>query len=135
MILKNLKDTIIFEGAVTIHKQDLVIESERAEVFMQRSGASSSLLPAADEEKQVSKIIASGNVRIKKGKQHAKAEKGVYDREKEIVTLTGQPEVWEDGYRVKGKVITLFMKEERTLVADSEVIIHQSRGREGVLKP
>lgn len=135
MILKNLQDKIIFEGTVIIRNEDLVIESERAEVFMAKSGSSPSLLPGSDEEKQVSKIIASGNVRIKKGRQHAKAERGVYDREKEIIVLTGHPEVWEDGYQVKGKVITFFMAEERTLVIESEVVIHQGSQGTNIRKP
>jgi len=111
-----------------------VIESERAEVFLDRSTPSSSFLPKGDGEQQVSKIIASGNVRISKGRQHAKAEQGVYERGKETITLTGHPEVWEDGYQVKGAVITIFMNEERTLVAESEVLIHEGKARPGFLK-
>lgn len=134
MVLQNLKHKIIFEGKVTIINADLVIESERAEVFLDPSGSASSILPGGDNQQQVTKIIASGNVRIKKGKQRAKAEKGIYERGKEIVTLTGHPEVWEDGYQVKGSVITIYLNEERTQVAESEVLIHESKRRPSLPK-
>ncbi|MFQ5729386.1 MAG: LptA/OstA family protein [Waddliaceae bacterium] len=129
MVLQNLKDKIIFEGSVEIQNEDLVIESDHAEVFMKRSEQTFSLLPGENAEQQVSKIVASGNVRIKNGDQRAKAKKGVYDRVKEVIVLTGDPEVWEDGYHVKGKVITFFITEERTLVAESKVVIHNGPGQ------
>ncbi len=134
MVLQNLKDKIIFEGNVKIINKDLVIESERAEVFLERSAPASTFLPDGNGEQQVSKIIASGNVQITKGKQHAKAEQGIYERGKEIITLTGNPEVWEEGYQVKGSVITIYMNEERTLVAESEVVIHENKAGAGFRK-
>ncbi|MFQ5597726.1 MAG: LptA/OstA family protein [Nitrospiria bacterium] len=124
MVLQNLENKIVFEGNVEILNQGLSIKSERAEVFLKRSEQSLTLLPGQKGDQQVSRIIAYDNVRIQRGSQHAVAEKGVYDREKEVIVLTGNPQVWEEGYQVKGKVITFFIKEERTLVAESEVLIH-----------
>lgn len=123
MTIKSLEDKIIFEGAVFIKKGDLTIKADHAEVFMSES---SSLLidPAAKEKREVSRIETTGNVDIRQGEKYAKAEKGVYDQKEETITLTGGAEAWEKEYRVKGKVITLFIAENRSLVEGSQVIIH-----------
>ncbi len=127
MVFQNLKDKIIFEGTVIIKKEGLLLESDRAEIFLIQETAPSEL-EKVNGAQQVSKIIASGQVRIKKGTQHAKAEKGVFDRLKEVIILTGNPELWEEGYRIKGKEITFFMDQERTLVTESEVVIQNAPG-------
>ncbi len=123
MTIKSLEDKIIFEGEVFIKKGDLTIKADHAEIFMSES---SSLLidPSAQEKREVSRIETSGNVDIRQGEKHAKAEKGIYDQKKETITLTGDAEAWEKEYRVKGKVITLFIAENRSLVEGSQVIIH-----------
>jgi len=127
MVFQNLKDKIIFEGTVVIKKEGLLLESERAEIFLIRR-AEPSETGAEKQPQQVSKIIASGNVRINKGTQYAKAEKGTFDRIKEVLVLTGNPELWEEGYHIKGEEIIFFMKEERTLVTQSEVLIQNASG-------
>lgn len=132
MTIKSLEDKIIFEGDVSIKKGDLTIESDRAEVFLaERSpGGSpkppSSVLmnPSTKGEREVSRIETTGNVDIRQGEKHAKAQKGIYDQKKETITLTGEAEAWEKDYRVKGKVITLFIAENRSQVEGSQVIIH-----------
>jgi lipopolysaccharide transport protein LptA len=122
MVFQNLKDKIIFEGTVIIKKAGLRLSSDRAEVFLVRK-TTTPTSDIQDNTQQVSKIIASGQVQIKKGTQNAKADKGVFDKDKSVITLTGNPELWEEGYRIKGTEIVFFMDEERTLVSDSEVII------------
>jgi lipopolysaccharide export system protein LptA len=132
MTIKSLEDKIIFEGEVFIKRGDLTIEADRAEVFLSernmenRPTPPSSVLmdPSTKGEREVSRIETSGNVDIRQGEKHAKAQKGVYDQKRETITLTGDAEAWEKDYRVKGKVITLFIAENRSLVEGSQVIIH-----------
>jgi len=131
MVFQSLKDKIIFEGSVVIKKEGLLLESDHAEIFLTGSKTSSSASLLSEEGKegqQVSKIIASGNVRIKRGSQQAKAEKGIFDRVNDVIILSGNPELWEAGYRIKGREITFFVNEERTLVAESEVVIQNTAG-------
>ena len=128
MTLKNLEGMIIFEQAVSIKNEDLMINADHAVVFLIASDPSSSSSSKTSERREVSKIVVTGNVVVERGLQHAKAEKGVYDRVKEVIVLTGKPEVWDAGYNVKGKVITFFIAEERTLVSESEVVIYNGTG-------
>ncbi|MFQ5543552.1 MAG: lipopolysaccharide transport periplasmic protein LptA [Nitrospiria bacterium] len=126
MTLKNIENKAVFDGAVHILQGDLSIKSDHAEVFMVTQKEGVSLLKDTEAKRDVSKIVTTGNVTIENGKQRAKAEKGVYDRQKNIIILTGKPEVWEDGYHVKGKEITFFIAEEKTLVVESQVVIHNA---------
>ncbi len=131
MTMKSAEDKIVFEGAVSIKKGDLVIQAERAEVFLTSPtvlGPSKPVSPllmdsAVKGEREVTRIETSGQVGVRQGEKRAKAEKGVYDRTKETIVLTGNPEVWEKDYLVKGKVITLFIAENRSLVEKSHVIL------------
>lgn len=132
MTIKSLEDKIIFEGKVFIKKGDLTIEADRAEVFLSERNAGtpskppSSILmnPSTKGDREVSRIETMGNVDIRQGEKQAKAQKGIYDQKKDTITLTGDAEAWEKDYRVKGKVITLFIAENRSLVEGSQVIIH-----------
>jgi len=135
MTVKSLEDIIIFEGNVFIKKGDLKIGADRAEVFFSQKKSdqqkSSSLLttPGAKGDKDVSRIETTGNVDVQQGTKHAKAQKGVYDKSKEEITLTGDPEAWENDYRVKGKVITFFIAENRSLIEGSQVVIQPGSGQ------
>jgi len=56
--------------------------------------------------------------------KNATADHAVYRRDPaENVVLTGQPETWEEGYRVRGSKITIWLKEQRSVVEDSRVVI------------
>jgi|SRR5579884_1467163 len=131
MTMKSLENKIIFEGAVYIKKGDLIIQSDRADVFMsdRNSGGSSKapsmfLNQSANGDREVSRIETIGNVNIQQGEKHAKGQKGVYDQKEDTIVLTGDPEVWEPDYRVKGRIITLFISENRSLVEGSQTVLH-----------
>ena len=132
MTVKSLEDRIIFEGNVFIKKGDLKIHSDRAEVFLTQKSPdqqkSSLLAPGAKGDKDVSRIESTGNVDVEQGTKHAKAQKGVYDKTKDQITLTGNPEAWENDYHVNGKVITFFISENRSLVEGSQVVIQSGSG-------
>ncbi len=127
MTLKNLENRIIFEGAVLIKREGMTVNADRAEVLLSESKQSGSLLTESDSGREVSQIITSGSVRIVRGAQQARAEKGVYKKGEEVFVLTGNPEVWDKDFHVKGKVITFFIDEERTLVSESQAVIYNTK--------
>jgi len=127
MTLKNLENKIIFEGAVLIRREEMTINADRAEVLLSESkGESKSVLEGSGDGREVQQITTSGNVRIVRGAQKAKADKGVYEKGKEVFVLTGHPEVWDNDFHVKGEVITFFIDEERTLVSESQAVIYNA---------
>jgi lipopolysaccharide export system protein LptA len=136
MIVQSMENKITFEGNVLIKRGDLKVKADLAEVFLKEkegglsSKPSSSLLleGASQGGKEISSIIVSGKVDIQQGNRRAKAEKGHYDSEKEKITLTGHPEAWENDFHLKGKTITFFLAENRTLVSESELLIRSEPG-------
>lgn len=128
MTLKNLENKIIFEGAVLITREEMTINADRAEVLLSESkGESQSKLAGSNDGREVKRITTFGNVRIVRGSQKAKADKGVYERAKAVFILTGNPEVWDNDFHVKGEVITFFIDEERTLVSQSQAVIYNGK--------
>jgi len=128
MTLKNLENKIIFEGKVLIIREDMRINADRAEVLLSESkGESDSVLQETSDGREVKQITTSGNVLIVRGAQKAKADKGVYKRGKAVFILTGNPEVWDNDFHVKGEVITFYIDEERTLVSKSQAVIYNGK--------
>lgn len=128
MTLKNLENKIIFEGKVLITREDMTINADRAEVLLSESkGESDSVLEETNDGREVEKITTLGNVLIVRGAQKAKADKGVYESGKAVFVLTGNPEVWDNDFHVKGEVITFYIDEERTLVSESQAVIYNGK--------
>jgi lipopolysaccharide export system protein LptA len=70
------------------------------------------------------KVEAIGHVKITQDNSHATCQKAVYFSTEEKIILTGEPVAWEKGTRVSGKLITIYLAEERSVVeGDSHVRI------------
>jgi lipopolysaccharide export system protein LptA len=78
----------------------------------------------ADTEKEklrVDKIVAKGSVQIRRTLGgEASAEEATYYQADEKVVLTGKPVVKQGDDLVEGSKITLFLKENRSIVEGSE---------------
>ena len=77
----------------------------------------------------VSLIDAIGNVVMQQGDKKAKSRKAVYHQRDEVLVLTGDPEAWEEGYRVTGTKMTMFLKEDRSVVEGSRVVINDTESK------
>lgn len=102
-----------FIGNVMATQDDVVITADRMKVFYKRDGNTS--LGAGTIEK----IISQGNVKIifDNKTKTAVAEKAVYLVDQKVLELSGgEPRVWSGKNMVRGKKITLFQAENRSLV-------------------
>jgi len=119
-----------FMGNVTATQDDFVITADRMKVFYKSDGHTS--MGAGTIEK----IISQGNVKIvfDNKTKTAVADKAVYLADQKVLELSGRdPRVWSGKNMVRGKKITLFQAENRTLVegADKnqvEATIHVKEG-------
>ncbi|HKL27458.1 MAG TPA: lipopolysaccharide transport periplasmic protein LptA [Desulfuromonadales bacterium] len=68
------------------------------------------------EERQIQSIVAEGHVRIEQGGRTATAERAVYDKPAERITLTGSPTVRQAANSVSGQEIVLFLDGQRSIV-------------------
>lgn len=112
MTAKNKEHLIIFEKDVVAEKDGMTIYSNTMEVLLK------------GENKEVSIITALGDVKIVSGNRIATAQKAVYYKDEEKVVLTGDPEVREGKDAVSGNIITLFLKEDKSIVEGGKVVLY-----------
>lgn len=115
MVVNNQEKVMTFEGEVKVIKGDLTMTSNRVKVYFKNR--SSSL-----NRQEISLIEAEGNVHLTRGNREAKAEKAEYRQEEETVILTGSPEGWDNQYKVSGSKMTIFLKEDRSIVEESHIL-------------
>jgi lipopolysaccharide export system protein LptA len=110
----NVKKIVTFTGEVHAKKDDFVVDCQKMLVYYRSS---------PDEEKKdalaqgIDRIVATGKVRITRTEGGvATADKAVYYQEGDKLVLTGHPSVQQGKDLVKGDRITIFLKENRSIV-------------------
>jgi lipopolysaccharide export system protein LptA len=138
MTVRNQDGQAVFEGSVVLTKGTLVVYSDKMVVRFHAStngektsagesgsrGTSKNSVPSkkgsdsmpAVSNRSMSQIEATGHVKIVKENGNATSGKAVYSADDEIITLTENPVAWEKGTRVSGKKITMYLKEDRSVV-------------------
>ncbi len=114
----------IFEGMVVLTKRDFVMRANQMVVTF-KQGAQAGQRPGAEGAAgQVDHIEASGNVVIEKSDGKATCGHALYDKDEEKLVLTESPVAWQGGTKVEGAQMTMFLKEERSVVeGGSHVVI------------
>lgn len=156
MTVRNQDSQAVFEGMVVLTRGSLVVHSDRMVVsFHPKSsdgGApvrkkaeqsdSAQLSPQSQSgqpgptmsSRSVNRVEAIGelhHVRIKYENGNATCQKAVYFAVGEKVVLTGDPVAWENGARVSGKQITIYLAEERSVVEGGSHIRIEGEGQTG----
>lgn len=114
----NIKHTALFEGNVIAKTEDMTIYSDRMMVYYTENGD------------KMDRIESSGNVKVLKGERTIVSKEATYYAEEEKVIFTGDPQAWEGDNKVTGTVITYFIKDERSIVENSKVVIINKKGKE-----
>lgn len=139
MTVKSEENMIIFEGKVTATKGDLIINADQLKVFFVSSPQG--MLSSKEElrqnkndkndkndkktqVKEISSMEATGNVTLRQGERRGKANKAVYYQKDDMIILIGDAEIRENDYNVTGKKMTIYLKENRSVVEESKVIIN-----------
>lgn len=136
MTVRNQDGQAVFEGSVVLTKGTLIVYSDKMIVLFhsknetEKSSAHSQdgqdakgatptkgtdAMPAVSN-RSMSQIEATGRVKIVKENGNATCGKAVYRADEEIITLTENPVAWEKGTRVSGKKITMYLREDRSVV-------------------
>ncbi len=138
--MRNQENKAIFEGHVVLKKGLLVVHSDVMVVFLKpgdpqaaetvpktpRKGSDE--LPTISN-RAVSRIEATGQVKIEKADGRATCRKAVYNEDERKIVLTGDPVAWQHGTRVSGKKIIMFLDDDRTIVeGESRVMIEPEGG-------
>lgn len=115
MVVNNQEKVMTFEGEVKVIKGDLTMTSNRVKVYFKNKSASLN-------RQEISLIEAEGNVHLTRGNREAKADKAEYRQEEETIVLTGSPEGWDNQYKVSGSKMTIFLKEDRSVIEESHIL-------------
>jgi lipopolysaccharide export system protein LptA len=75
-------------------------------------------------------IEATGRVRIQKADGRATCRKAIYYEGEEKIELTGDPIAWQQGTRVTGKKITMYLAEDRSVVEGGSRVMIDENGAE-----
>jgi lipopolysaccharide export system protein LptA len=109
---------VTFTGDVSASKDDFVIHCQEMLVSYEDLSAQKNSVRG---EARIDKIVATGKVRIVRVQGGmATAEKAVYYQQDERVVLTGNPMVKRGKDFVEGDQITIFLRENRSVVEGSK---------------
>lgn len=123
MSADNKGKTALFSGKVVAKQGDITIFSDRLVVNY------------ADRNSEVEKIEAFGNVRIIQHETNRTgfADQATYDSRTGRIVLTGAPRVAQGSDSIRGKVITYYLDDDKSVVSSGgdpkervEVIINPS---------
>jgi len=110
----NKKKTVTFTGDVKAQMDDFTAYCQELVVYYKEEPEKEG---SEETATQIDKIVATGDVKIVRAEGGvATGEKAVYYQLDERLVLTGNPVVKEKNSFVEGDRITLFLKEDRSVV-------------------
>ncbi|OGW35447.1 MAG: hypothetical protein A2010_02455 [Nitrospirae bacterium GWD2_57_9] len=108
-----LGDKVTFKGDVTLKKEAMTLYSDSMTVFYDA------------RSKGVNEIEALGNVVVRKEGRVALSNKAFYYSREEKIVLTGDARIIENENQLGGERITLFMRDDRSIVEGGKVLFYQ----------
>jgi lipopolysaccharide export system protein LptA len=112
----NKARTALFEGSVVAKNDAITIQSDR-------------MLVHYAEEGKVTRIEATGHVKVIKGERIITSDAATYFADEEKVVFTGQPMAMEGGNVVSGTKMIYLVREDRSIVENSKVFIENRKSR------
>jgi lipopolysaccharide export system protein LptA len=113
----NKAHTALFEGRVVAKTAEMTIYSDKMLVFYKEGSG------------DVTKIEATGNVRLVKGTRLITAQTATYYADEDKVVFTGDPRAMDGENVVTGTAMTYFISDDRSLVEKSRVFLKSKRDR------
>lgn len=110
-----LGSKITFAGNVTLKKEGMTLTSDSMIVFYDVGS------------KAIREIDAYGNVVVRKEGRVAFSNKASYYSNEEKVILTGDARIIENENQLGGEKITLFMRDDRSIVEGGKVLFYQNK--------
>lgn len=96
--------SLVFIGHAVASQGDLTLYADRLTVFY------------AEQNRDIERVVAEGQVRIVQPLREATGDKAVFDRLEQHIILTGRPTVRQEGSFVQGEQIDLYLEEQRSVV-------------------
>lgn len=110
---------VTFRGNVVARQKDMTITSNELIATYAKGG------------KELSEVVATGNVRITQQDKIAVADRALFLNAERKIILTGNPKVWQGKDIVSGDKIVYFLDEDRTTVEGGQkrvqAVIHPKK--------
>ncbi len=113
MEAEQLGSQVHFAGNVVLKKGNMTLSSDSMIVYYDAG------------TKSIREIDSDGDVRVDKDGRIALADKATYYRSEEKIVLTGDARIIENENQIGGKKITLFTRDDRSIVEGGKVTIYQ----------
>ncbi len=108
-----LGNKVTFRGNVTLKKESMTLNSDSMVVFYDQP------------TKGIKEIDAQGNVMVRKEGRLALSNRAFYYSREEKIVLTGDARIVEKENQLGGERITLFMRDDRSIVEGGKVLFYQ----------
>ena len=132
MTANNKSRTVIFQGEVILTQGDLVVHSDEMIIRFKtddNSQTTKTQSPDQTDAQKIDVVEAIGNVIIEKTKGRATCGRAVYYTDEEKIVLTESPVAWQEGTRVTGPKMTMYLEEGRSVVeGGTHVVIEEKEG-------
>ncbi len=117
MEAERLGSKVTFLGDVTLKKEDISLYSDYMVVFYDET------------TNGISEIEARGNVVVRREGRTALADRAYYYSKEEKIVLTGDARIIENENQIGGDRITLFVRDDRSIVERGEVLFYQEKDK------
>jgi lipopolysaccharide export system protein LptA len=111
------RHTALFEKNVVAKTTDMTIYADRMLVYYKEQGG------------DVTRIDATGNVKVYKGTRLITSEAAVYYADEDKVVFTGDPRAVDGENVVTGSMITYYVKDDHSVVEHSKVFLKNKPGK------
>jgi lipopolysaccharide export system protein LptA len=122
MEAEKLGNTVTFVGDVVLKKEEMTLQADRLVVHYD------------PEQRIIREMDAVGHVVVTQEDRVAMGEKAVYYSNEEKIVLTGDPRIIEKENELRGEKITLYMRENRSIVEGGKVFFYQDKTEQGTMK-
>ena len=112
------ENTITFESHVVVQQDDVTVTSNRLKVTMLQGDKTPASVESTPAER-IDYIEFEGDVKVTQQDRLATAKKAIFYQKEQKIMLHGRPVVTKGQDRVEGNLITIFLKEGRSVVEGS----------------
>lgn len=113
---------VAFDGHVHVVDPQFAMDSDRMFVFLEGTN-------------QLKRIVAIGHVDMQQTDRHATCDKAVYERDSGKVVMTGNPVLSRGNDRAKGRVITIWLSDQRVIMENGQMNISLESMKNRNVKP
>ncbi|MDH3998295.1 MAG: lipopolysaccharide transport periplasmic protein LptA [Desulfuromonadales bacterium] len=99
---------LVFVGNAVATQDDITISADRL------------VVKYGGQEKKVEQLVAQGHVRIAQGERIATGDKAIFFQVEQKIVLSGAPKVSDQKNFIEGHEITLYLKDERSVISGGD---------------